>query len=222
MVDDSVDPDQLKKDLEEALSGSTASTLGKLAIAAFSGAIPVVGGAIGYTGSHWSEKEQEAINRLFQAWLKLQERELKEIGLTLAEVMLRIDSASKDVRSRIESPEYLSLVRKCFRDWSAAESEAKRQLIRNLLVNAANSRITHDDVVKLFIKWNRQPFVAFDLQRPNRAIYSEAADVIASTNGPSGDSPPDDLHYHLTTTFVENTSKPPRIDEHGCIRQKQR
>ncbi len=55
--------------------------------------------------------------------------------------------------NRLQSPEYLKIVRKCFRDWSAAESETKRQMVRNLLVAAATSKICTDDVVRLFIEW---------------------------------------------------------------------
>ena len=44
-------------------------------------------------------------------------------------------------------------MRKAFRDWSGAESEAKRTMVRNLLVNAAGSRVASDDVVKLFLDW---------------------------------------------------------------------
>jgi hypothetical protein len=47
------------------------------------------------------------------------------------------------------------LVKKCFRDWSAAESEGKRKLIRNLLSNAAATKICSesDDVVRMFPEW---------------------------------------------------------------------
>ena len=44
-------------------------------------------------------------------------------------------------------------MKKCFRDWSAAESEEKRKLLRNLLANAASTDLTSDDVVRLFIEW---------------------------------------------------------------------
>ena len=54
---------------------------------------------------------------------------------------------------RVESPAYQALMRKAFRDWSGAESEAKRAMVRNLLVNAAGSRVASDDVVKLFLDW---------------------------------------------------------------------
>jgi hypothetical protein len=117
------------------------------------GAIPGIGGAIAGSGSAWSEQEQAEYNRIFSAWLKLQEDEIREIGMTIFEVMSRLDQNDAEVRKRIESPEYLKLVKKCFRDWSAAESEEKRKLVRNLLSNAAATRICSDDVVRMFIEW---------------------------------------------------------------------
>lgn len=145
--------DRLRKEMENALRSGAGPTLGRFALAALSGAIPFVGGAIGFAGSYWSEAEQAKLNRLFAAWLQLQERELKEIGVTLAEVMMRVNTNDVEVEKRIASPEYLSIIRKCFRDWSAAESEEKRRLVRNLLCNAASSKLSPDDIVKLFIKW---------------------------------------------------------------------
>ena len=66
---------------------------------------------------------------------------------------MRLDTSDENVRERIESAEYLALLRKAFRQWSAAESEEKRVLIRNLLCRAANDRFCDDDVVRLFIQW---------------------------------------------------------------------
>ena len=124
----------------------------RFALACLSG-LPFVGGGLGGVAGFWSEWDQARLNKLFAAWLQLQEQELREIGVTLMEVMARLDPNDPEIEKRIESPEYLSLVRKCFRDWSAAESEEKRHLIRNLLCNAAAFKLTSDDVVKLFIKW---------------------------------------------------------------------
>ncbi len=88
------------------------------------------------------------------AWLKLQEDELREIGKTLFEVIIRLDKENAKVIERIESQEYLGLMRKAFRNWSAAESEEKRILIRNLLSNAGSpEKITSDDILGLFIDW---------------------------------------------------------------------
>jgi hypothetical protein len=144
--------DNLRQEMIKALGAGAGPTLARFALACLSG-VPYVGGAIGAVGNLWSEADQARLNKLFAAWLQLQEQELKEIGITLMEVMARLDAKDPEIEKRIESPEYLSLVRKCFRDWSAAESEEKRRLVRNLLCNAAASKMTSDDVLKLFIKW---------------------------------------------------------------------
>ena len=48
----------------------------------------------------------------------------------------------------------MALLKKCFRDWSAAESEDKRKMIRNLLANAAGGeKLCSDDILRLFVEW---------------------------------------------------------------------
>lgn len=143
----------IKSEIEEALNSGNGPKIIRFILASLSGIVPVVGGAIGGIAGAWSEEEQEKVNDLFLSWLKLQEDEIKEIGKTIIEVMARINQNDKAVEERIKSPEYMKILKKCFRDWSAAESEEKRILIRNLLANAASTRICSDDVVRLFIGW---------------------------------------------------------------------
>lgn len=150
MIDDP--GEQLKRQLEEAFAKGNGPKAARFALACLS-AIPGLGGAIAGAAGTWSEKEQEEYNRIFSAWLRLQEDEIREIGITIFEVMARLDQTDDRIRARIESPEYLRLVKKCFRDWSAAESEEKRQLIRNLLSDAAATTLCSDDIVKMFITW---------------------------------------------------------------------
>ena len=145
--------DKLREQLEKATNTGSGPTISRYILSCLS-AIPIVGGGIGGIAGVWSEKEQANINDIFVAWMKLQEDELREIGKTLFEVILRLDRDDPEVLKRIESPEYLSLIRKAFRDWSAAESEEKRVLIRNLLANAgASHQLSSDDVIRLFIGW---------------------------------------------------------------------
>ena len=144
--------EQLSKDIEKALKGGTGPAVSRFALACLGG-IPFAGGAFGGAAGAWSEKEQNRVNKILNAWIKLQEEEIKEIGITMTEVMIRLDVNSKEVEERIQSKEYHSIIKKCFRDWSAAESEAKRVLLRNLLANAASCSLTTDDVVRLFIEW---------------------------------------------------------------------
>ena len=127
--------DSVRQEIEKALEGGTGPKAARFALACLGGMIPVVGGAFGAAASAWSERAQEKFNKVFAAWLKLQEEEIREIGVTLAEVMIRLDPNDPQVEGRIQSPGYLSLVKKCFRDWSAAESEEKRLLIRVFVSN---------------------------------------------------------------------------------------
>lgn len=145
-------PVSLEDELKNALNGGAGPKISRFVLACLSG-IPVAGGVISGVGGAWSEKEQGHVNNIFSSWLKLQEDEIKEIGKTIMEVMMRIDQTSEEIRERLESPEYLKLIKKCFRDWSAAESEEKRVLIRNLLANSASCKICSDDVIRLFINW---------------------------------------------------------------------
>ena len=139
-------------EIQEALQGGNGPKVARFALASLS-AIPVVGGIIGGVGSSWSEREQGKLNDLLATWLKLQEEEIKEIGKTIVEVISRLDGEDERVKKRVESPEYLSIVKKCFRDWSAAESEYKRVMVRNLLTNAGSTEICSDDVIMLFVSW---------------------------------------------------------------------
>lgn len=144
----------LRKDLNEALERGAGPKIARFALACLSGAIPIAGGVLGAAGGAWSEAEQSQFNNIFAAWLKLQEDEIKEIGQTLFEVFARIDQTDEKVRDRLGSKEYLALLKKCFRDWSAAESEEKRKMIRNLLANAAGGEtLCGDDILRLFVEW---------------------------------------------------------------------
>lgn len=79
--------------------------------------------------------------------------EMREKEQTILEITSRLDVRDEKIAERLESPEYQSILKKSFRDWSGTESEDKRKLLRNLLVNAASSSICSDDVVKLFLEW---------------------------------------------------------------------
>jgi hypothetical protein len=123
------------------------------ALNTISGAIPFAGGFLSAVAGVWGEKEQERVNRFFEHWLRMLAEEMKEKQQTIIEIMSRLDMHDEEISKRVESAEYQSLLRKAFRDWAGAESEQKRVVGRNLLVNAAASKLTSDDVVKLFLKW---------------------------------------------------------------------
>jgi hypothetical protein len=146
------DINDIQEQMTQALTRGYGPRVARFVLAVLGGA-PYVGGVFGGAAGAWSEAEQDHFNKVAASWLKLQEDEIREIGITIAEVLSRLDLNDAETQKRIESPEYLSLIKKCFRDWSAAESEEKRVYVRNLLTTAATSRICTDDVVRMFIRW---------------------------------------------------------------------
>jgi hypothetical protein len=120
---------------------------------AAAGAIPFAGGALSAGSAAWSEREQEKINSFFEHWLKMLQDELAEKAQTILEIMARLDMNDAKIADRVASPEYQSLIRKAFREWTGAESEEKRKLVRNILAHAAVTSITSDDVVRIFLQW---------------------------------------------------------------------
>lgn len=132
---------------------SKLSKFGRITLNAASGAIPFAGGLLAAAASEWSEREQDRINKFLKHWLRMLQDEMREKEKTILEITSRLDMRDEDVAERVASPEYQSILKKSFRDWAGTESEDKRILLRNLLVNAASSKICSDDVVKLFLVW---------------------------------------------------------------------
>ena len=126
------------------------------ALQAVGGVIPFAGGVLSAVAGAWSEGEQEKVNRFFKHWMQMLQDELKEKEQTIIEIMARLNLQDEAISERVESREYQSLIRKTFREWSGAESEDKRTYIRNILANAAATKVTSDDVIRLFIDWINQ------------------------------------------------------------------
>lgn len=47
----------------------------------------------------------------------------------------------------------MDIVRKAFRTWDETDTDEKRKYIANLLANAGGTKLTSDDVIRLFIDW---------------------------------------------------------------------
>lgn len=139
---------------------------------AASGAIPLFGGLLAAAASAWSEHDQERMNAFFKHWLQMLEDEMREKARTIIEIAERLDLADENVAERMESPAYQSLLRKAFREWSSAESETKRQYVRNILSNAAATNLVTDDVIKLHLDWLRT-YSEFHFQVIS-AVYNHA------------------------------------------------
>jgi hypothetical protein len=145
--------DGIPEDFPELPKGVTGGGVARAGLNALGGAIPFAGGLFAAAAGAWSEKEQARVNDFLRHWIEMLAAEMREKQRTILEIAARLDIQDEKIAKRLESEEYQALLRKAFRDWSGAESEAKRVWVRNLLINAASTAIVSDDVVRLFLKW---------------------------------------------------------------------
>nr|WP_242481046.1 hypothetical protein [Rubrivivax gelatinosus] len=117
------------------------------------GSIPWVGGFISAAASIKVEQRNAEKDNLQTKWLEEHSKKMHQLMGALNEVASRLDNLGDTVDDRIQSEEYLGLVRSAFRTWERAETEDKRRYVANLVSNAAGTRLCSDDVVRLFIDW---------------------------------------------------------------------
>lgn len=149
-IDNSIE--QIRQELANDQSSKWRRITEKFALAALS-AIPWVGGFVAAAAQIRSDEAAVKGDDLRTKWLEEHRKKLEQLNLSLGEIHGRFQSIGLEIEERIQSPEYLALVRQAFRTWDSAETEDKRQFVANLISNAAGPRVCSDDVVRLFISW---------------------------------------------------------------------
>jgi hypothetical protein len=165
----------IKTDIEASTPSRRRRMLEAVALAAL-GSIPWVGGVVSAAAAYKSEGAAVEKDSLFEEWLQEHQAKLQELRGTLEQMVLRLEGFEEAVEERITSNEYLTLVRKTFRQWDVADTEEKRRLLVHLLTNAAGVRLVSDDVVRLFLDWIE--------------TYHEAHFAVIRTIYKNGDNPP--------------------------------
>lgn len=145
-------PSHKNQEALEKITGSRWKKYSRVALSAL-GAIPWVGSLLSVAATLSSEKDQGKVNDIFLLWAQEHETKLNELGVTLGEVFARLDSFGETIKGRIESDDYLILVRKTFRQWDESETAEKKDMLRKLITNAAGTELSHDDLVRLFLEW---------------------------------------------------------------------
>lgn len=153
----SVEPDaafvaKLREELAKASPSSRRQIAEKVVLAAL-GSIPWVGGVLSVLAAIPGEQRDEHADDLRTKWLEEHEKKLDLLRGTLDEMQRRFDALGDTVAERIESEDYLAIVRQAFKAWDNAETAEKRRYAANLVTNAAGTRASSDDVVRLFIDW---------------------------------------------------------------------
>ena len=142
----------IRTELAKAAPSERRRVLEKFILAAL-GSIPWVGGFISAAISYKAETGSMRTDNLQTQWLEEHARKIQELMTTLQDIAGRFESLGPEIDSRIQSEEYLGLVRRAFRVWDRADTQDKRRYVGNVVSNAAGTRLTSDDVVRLFIDW---------------------------------------------------------------------
>ncbi len=108
---------------------------------------------MGASAGLYGERDQGKVNSLQRQWLEEHSERLRDVASAINEVTERLEQFGDDIKERIESEEYLGIVRKAFRVWDQADTKDKRRLVQKLLANAGATSVTSDDVVRLFVEW---------------------------------------------------------------------
>ncbi|UGA53565.1 hypothetical protein [Vibrio sp. VB16] len=144
--------EKIKEELSQVALTTKKRALEKFGLAAL-GSIPWVGGFISAAASMKTEEGTLKTDSLQTRWLEEHDTKMQILGETLTEISASFERLGEAVDERIQSEEYLDLVRKSFRTWDAADTTEKRKYIANLIINASGTQICSDDVVRLFIDW---------------------------------------------------------------------
>jgi hypothetical protein len=157
------------RELEEILKPGTKSRWAKAVIQFLATAVTSAAGGFNAlllalvatgvdVGLGWlGDKQQEKTNHLFAACLQEHSEGIREVKEMVMGVVIRIPLVTEEaVAERVESPEFQGLVRRAFANWSRAEGEEKREIIRRLLCHAATIPVLDVDLFRLFFEWARR------------------------------------------------------------------
>ena len=144
--------ERIKAELAQTVN-SKRQNIFMLIIGAVLGSIPWVGGFLSAGVSFKSNQDQTKNNQLFEQWFSEHDKKLKELFATIVSILNRLDEFPEEINSRLESEEYLNIVRKSFRIWDNADTLEKKEIIRKLISNAGAYTLVDDDLIRLFLNW---------------------------------------------------------------------
>lgn len=150
-INDSSIEDQIKRELQTK-PGSERDRIFSKFFGAALGSIPWIGGFLSAT-TDLNFDEQSKNNILYERWLDEHRNKMKLLGETLYDVSKRLNEFPEEINERLESEEYLQIVRKSFRIWNETDTFEKRDLIRKLITNAGAQKLVADDLIRLFLDW---------------------------------------------------------------------
>jgi hypothetical protein len=151
-LDDESTIQNIHDEIEKATPSYRKWAFEKFIMAAL-GSIPWVGGIISASAGLIIDKDDVERDKLQTQWLEEHTIKLRRLELTLRYIADRFNNLGEEIDNRIQSEEYLDLVRKAVRVWDHADTDEKRKYVADLIANASAISLTSDDIVRLFIDW---------------------------------------------------------------------
>ncbi len=144
--------DSIRAELDKVSPSRRQRIMEAIALAAL-GSVPWVGGVLAAAATFKFDESNVHGDELRNQWLLEHHGKLRQLRATLEGMVARFEGLGEEIEDRIESEDYLALVRKTFRQWDQADTEQKRKLLVQLITNAAGTRICSDDILRLFLDW---------------------------------------------------------------------
>jgi hypothetical protein len=144
--------ERLRAELAKAEPSRRRRIVEKFILAAL-GSIPWLGGFLSAAATYKAEEGTLRQDSLQTQWLEEHQRRIELLRDTLDEITRRFESLGDTIEERIQSEEYLALVRQAFRAWDEADTKEKQRYSANIITNAAGTRVCSDDVIRLFLDW---------------------------------------------------------------------
>ena len=141
-----------EREILERLIGSESLKYTRVTMAALS-SLPWVGSVINAAATLSSENDQQDMNKFIYLWIREHEEKLKQLSVDLNQIFGRFKELGERINKRIESEEYISLVKATFSRWDQVETLEKRKMLRKLITNAGGISIVQDDWVRFFLDW---------------------------------------------------------------------
>jgi len=113
-INDPVTESQIRDELIKRFKSKKRRLFSKVITAAL-GSVPWVGGFISTFAAYKDEKDNIKDNELYQQWIQEHSRKMELLGQTIISVLERLEEFPDDINERLESENYLDLVRQPFR-----------------------------------------------------------------------------------------------------------
>jgi tRNA splicing endonuclease len=151
LTDSSIE-EKIKEELIKSFDSKRKRIFSKIFGAAL-GSVPWVGGFLSAMNDLKADESQIKNNQLYQQWLEEHKKKMQSLAETLLQVMKRLDEFTEEIDDRLESEEFMQIVRKSFRSWDKSDTQDKRELVRKLLTNSGAYSTVPDDLIRLFLDW---------------------------------------------------------------------